>query len=186
MVFTSVMDAYHAPYKNKHRYWTGLMLLVRCALFLTFSFNILGDPNVNLLAITTTIMLVMTSVTYLKVYKNKTLNILELSFMINIAFLAAITQQVQLSQTNKEIVSSISVSIAFLTFIAILIYHSYIQLKDTVWRRIQQARVRTKREYNEQELIESVSPTNKPTSTMVDLKELRKQHLEPLLEGSDN
>ena len=186
MVFTSVMDAYHAPYKNKHRYWTGLMLLVRCALFLTFSFNILGDPNVNLLAITSTIILVMTSVTYLKVYKNKTLNILELSFMINIAFLAAITQQVQLSQTNKEIVSTISVSIAFLTFIAILIYHSYIQLKDTVWRKIQQARVRTKREYNEQELIESVSPTNKPTSTMVDLKELRKQHLEPLLEGSDN
>ena len=177
MVFTSVMDAYHAPYKNKHRYWTGLMLLVRCALFLTFSFNILGDPNVNLLAITSTIILVMTSVTYLKVYKNKTLNILELSFMINIAFLAAITQQVQLSQTNKEIVSSISVSIAFLTFIAILIYHSYIQLKDTVWRKIQH-RVRPKRETNEQGLVDSMCQRNEPTSTVVDIRE---NYLEPLL-----
>ena len=177
MVFTSVMDAYHAPYKNKHRYWTGLMLLVRCALFLTFSFNILGDPNVNLLAITSTIILVMTSVTYLKVYKNKTLNILELSFMINIAFLAAITQQVQLSQTNKEIVSSISVSIAFLTFIAILIYHSYIQLKDTVWRKFQH-RVRPRRETNEQGLVDSMCQRNEPTSTVVDIRE---NYLEPLL-----
>ena len=186
MVFTSVMDAYHAPYKNKHRYWTGLMLLVRCAYFLTFSFNVLGDPNIDLLVITTTIVLVVTSLTYIKVYENKALNILELSCMVNLVFLAAITHQVQLAQTNKEIVSSISVSIAFLTFIAILIYHSYIQLKDTVWRRIQQTRVRAKRT-NEQELIESVCPRNEPTSTVVDLKELREQYyLEPLLEGSDN
>ena len=73
--------------------------------------------------------------------------------MINTAFLAAVTQQVQLSQTNKEVVSSISVSIAFLTFIAILIYHSYIQLKDTaVWRKIQRTRVRAKMATSEQEL----------------------------------
>ena len=47
------LDAYHAPYTDKHRYWTGLMLLVRCALFLLFAFNALGDPSIaiNLLAI---------------------------------------------------------------------------------------------------------------------------------------
>ena len=30
--FISIMDAYHAPYNRKHRYWTGLMLLTRCVL----------------------------------------------------------------------------------------------------------------------------------------------------------
>ena len=35
--FISIMDAYHAPYKRKHRYWTGLMLLARCVLFLAFA-----------------------------------------------------------------------------------------------------------------------------------------------------
>ena len=35
--FVSIMDAYHAPYNKKHRYWTGLMLLTRCLLFLAFA-----------------------------------------------------------------------------------------------------------------------------------------------------
>ena len=38
-VFVSVMDAYHAPYNARHRYWTGLMLLIRCVLFLAFTMS---------------------------------------------------------------------------------------------------------------------------------------------------
>ena len=34
--FISIMDAYHAPYNKRHRYWTGLMLLARCVLSLAF------------------------------------------------------------------------------------------------------------------------------------------------------
>ena len=47
----ATLDTYHAPYKPKHQYWTGLLLLVRCALFLIFAFNISGDANINLLVI---------------------------------------------------------------------------------------------------------------------------------------
>ena len=43
------LDAYHAPYTNKHRHWTGLMLLLRFVLFLISAVNALGDPSVNLL-----------------------------------------------------------------------------------------------------------------------------------------
>ena len=39
IAFISILDACHAPYKNKHRYWTGLMLLTRCILFLVFATN---------------------------------------------------------------------------------------------------------------------------------------------------
>jgi len=49
------LDAYHAPYKIKYRYWTGMLLLLRCALYLVLSFNTLGDLSVNLLAITTSV-----------------------------------------------------------------------------------------------------------------------------------
>ena len=52
--FKSFMDAYHAPYTAKCRYWTGLLLLVRLGLFLAFAFNALGETSVNLLIITST------------------------------------------------------------------------------------------------------------------------------------
>ena len=185
MVFISLMDAYHAPYKIKHRYWTGLMLLVRCTLFLTFSFNVLGDPNINLLAINTVIVLVIVPATYLKVYSNKALTFLELSFMINLIILSGITHQIQLSQNNKDIVSKISVIIVLLTFIGILSYHSYIQLKDTaVWRKIQQKRMNVVSE-QELDVVDSkegvVHPKSIPTTTVVE-----GPYLEPLLDESDN
>ena len=47
----AILDAYHAPYKPKHRYWTGLLLFIRCALFLVFAFNISGNDSANLLVI---------------------------------------------------------------------------------------------------------------------------------------
>ena len=44
----SIMDAYHAPYSKRHRYWTGLMLLTRCVLFLAFAFNADNGLLVNM------------------------------------------------------------------------------------------------------------------------------------------
>ena len=44
-------DAYHAPYKAKHRYWPGLLLVLRFVLLLVFALNPRQDPNINLLAI---------------------------------------------------------------------------------------------------------------------------------------
>ena len=47
----AILDTYHASYKLKHRYWTGLLLLVHCALSLVFAFNISGDDSSNFLVI---------------------------------------------------------------------------------------------------------------------------------------
>ena len=34
-----LLDSYYAPYKKNTYYWTGFLLLVRCALYIVFSFN---------------------------------------------------------------------------------------------------------------------------------------------------
>ena len=39
------LDSYCAPYKIRTRYWTGFLLLVRCALYAVFSFNSLGSRH---------------------------------------------------------------------------------------------------------------------------------------------
>ena len=65
------LDAYHAPYRDQHRYWTGLMLCLRCTLFLVFAFNTRADPSLNLLVVGTAVtgLLTLTHFTGL-IYKS--------------------------------------------------------------------------------------------------------------------
>ena len=45
------MDSYHAPYKAKHRYWPGLLLVLRFVVLLVFAFSTQEELSINLLAI---------------------------------------------------------------------------------------------------------------------------------------
>ena len=44
------LEPYHAPYTFKHRYWTGLLLIVRIILNIISAANVSNDPRVNHLA----------------------------------------------------------------------------------------------------------------------------------------
>ena len=88
----AILDTYHAPYKPKHWYWTGLLLSVHCALFLVFAFNISGNDSVNLLVIfPTTFGIFILFALFGMVYKSWCLNVLELSFIFNLGTLVAAT-----------------------------------------------------------------------------------------------
>ena len=129
----AILDAYHAPYKPKQRYWTGLLLFIRCALFLVFAFNISGNDNVNLLVISsTTFGIFIWFALSGKVYKSWCLNALELSFILNLGILAAATHHVKLSGGSQAAVAYTSVGIAFLTFVGIVTYHIYLKIKSKV------------------------------------------------------
>ena len=134
------LDAYHAPYTDKHRYWTGLMLLVRCALFLLFAFNALGDPSVNLLAICSASGIILIAYALLgnRIYKTWYLNTLELSFIANLGILSVATLYIRSSGGNQNAVTFTSTSIAFATFIGIVICHSAQQIKHSpqLWRKL--------------------------------------------------
>ena len=132
------MDAYHAPYKAKHRYWPGLLLVLRFVLLLVFALNPQQDPSTNLLAI-----LVGTGLLQLwawvsgGVYRNWCLDALEGSFAVNLIILAAVTSYVDRSQGNQLAVGYTSVSIALATFIGILTYHVFQQLMSTkLWKKV--------------------------------------------------
>ena len=129
----AILDTYHAPYKPKHRYWTGLLLLVRCALFVVFAFNISGNESVNLLVISSAafgifIWFALSGIAY----KSWWLNALELSFILNLGILAVATQHVNQSGGSQAAVAYTSVGIALLTFVGIVTYHIYIRIKSKV------------------------------------------------------
>ena len=121
------LDAYHAPYTNKHRYWTGLMLLVRFILFLisAFSFNSRKDPTVNLLVVASVSAALISLLAILgnRVYKHWCLSLLELSFLLNLTILVVATFYVR-GGGNQNAATYTSVGIAFTMFTGIVIYHS--------------------------------------------------------------
>ena len=132
------MDAYHAPYTNKYRYWPGLMLLIRCALFLVFAFNALGDPSTNMFAIALmSLLLAGIASPHSHIYRKWYVGVLDVSFTLNLGILATASGILPHSRSNQNVTTFISISIAFATFIAIIIYHLIQQGKRTqVWKII--------------------------------------------------
>ena len=125
-----LFDAYTGPYKDKHRYWTGLLLLVRIVLFLIFSMNTRASSDVNLLAI---IITVLSLLVYLAitggVYKAWHLNIIEYTFFFNLGVLASATLYTIINGQGQIAVAYTSVSIAFVLLIIIAMFHLLRKLK---------------------------------------------------------
>ena len=138
------LEAYHAPYTEKHRYWTGLMLTLRCLLFLVFAFNTFGNPGINLLCIslTSAVLLILNSLLGNNIYKAVFLNILELSFNSNLCTVAIATFYVRSVRGNQNAVTFTSISAAFVTFLGIVIYHLVQQIRAAPqwWRRLHPSR----------------------------------------------
>ena len=132
----AILDTYHAPYKPNHRFWTGLLLLLRCVFFLVFAFNINRDDSVNLLIISSSTFGILGWLTLFGVvYKSWYLNALEVSFIINLGILAVATyhvNHVNWSGGSQIAVAYTSVAIAFLTFMGIITYHIYVRIKSKV------------------------------------------------------
>ena len=121
--FKPLFDAYQGPYKDKHRYWPGFLLLVRGILFLIFSFNVLHGPNVILLVIIVT-MHALSVFGWVGggVYRRWPLNALEFSFFLNLGILAATTSFVRFSGGSQAAAVYTSVTVAFLIFVGIVVY----------------------------------------------------------------
>ena len=126
-----LLDAYTGPYKNKHRYWTGLLLLVRVVLYAIFSLNFAGDPAINLLAISILMLLTMTYLMHTGgVYKSWPLSTLESAFLLNLAMLSTSTLFAIQANSNQEIIINISVILNIGIFCGILVYHVCIRIKN--------------------------------------------------------
>ena len=92
------IDSYHAPYKAKHHYWPGLLLVLRFVVLLVFAFSTQEELSINLLAILVgTGILVVWAWVSGGVYRNWCLDGLEGSFALNMIILAAATYHVKLS-----------------------------------------------------------------------------------------
>ena len=126
------MDAYYAPYKKRARYWTGLLLLTRCGLFLTFAFNSVGSSGsrVNLLAVSS--VCIALAVLKERVYEKHYNDILESFFILNLCVFSIATLYILEDEGGSQfLLSGVSVGITFVVFFAIILIHVYMRLSKT-------------------------------------------------------
>ena len=118
------LDAYYGPFKDKHHYWVGVLLVVRGVLFVFFASFYAIENNVNLL------VTIISSVSLLafpgaSVYKVVYLSVLENCFFLNLTVLAAGTLYIRHVGGSQEALVTTSVGIAFVQFIGITAFHTY-------------------------------------------------------------
>ena len=133
--FKPLLDSYYAPYKIKHRYWTGLMLLIRCGLYIVFSFNSLGGASRSHLAIIITFTAIGCIVSFVKMYKNLAVNILEASVYFNLVSLSAV---VALSAHRIPAFVYFFTGCVFFSMAGVIVYHFHVLYiaKSTIWLKI--------------------------------------------------
>ena len=117
-------DAYSGPYKDNCRFWPGLLLVARFVLALVIPF---GSDTTNLSVILTVVlMLLVTGWNLRGVYNKWYLDLLESWFLLNIAVYCIFG-----FAGHAAIGGKLSITLVFLTFLGILLYHLNLQLKKT-------------------------------------------------------
>ncbi len=185
------LDAYHAPYKPKHRYWSGLLLLVRFAILLTSALNSKVDPGINLIVIGI-LLLLLHALTWNfgGVYNNWYIEALESFFLGNLGLLTLATFHVQLESTRSGLsanetdekqvaVVSTLITAALIVFIGIVSVHIYYRLRQSgLFEALKKRREQSKEmELSEPQVLHYRKETattddiSRPTRTFVALRE---------------
>lgn len=131
-----LLESYYAPYEIHTRYWTGFLLLVRCALYIVFSFNSLRGERKSLLAI----IIAFTGITIAawlsgKIYRRLSVNVIEASMYLNLIVLSAAI----LADLRSPALVYTLVGVMFATMIGIVAYHFHIRYfsKSVLWQKIE-------------------------------------------------
>ena len=121
------VEPYHAPYTFKHRYWTGLLLLIRVIIHSISASNVSGDRGITLLAIGIIAIILLFFISC-RPYKSWAVEVLEIASYANLAGLSLATLYTSRIGKGQEVVSYISGTISLILFLVILAYHAVTQL----------------------------------------------------------
>ena len=122
-------DAFTGPLKDKHRYWVGVLLLVRCVILLIVFVYTSNGNDTALVSVIFAVLVILTIAG--SKYRNKSLSLLEQSYVLNLGLLVSGTLYIQYASkdSNQEALFITSVGAAFLQFVATVIFHAFVQLR---------------------------------------------------------
>ena len=120
-----LLDAYGGPYKDKYRFWTGVTLMVRLILTVTFSFTSGKLAVINASIIITIVVGIFTFWFIANgVYKNMCISILELFYLLNLIMLSTVSLTILFLKSDEFLLATIiSVSLSIVVFLVTMAMH---------------------------------------------------------------
>ena len=138
------LDAHYGPNKDKHRYWFGLLLLVRVAIMLV-SALVSNNPSTVVL-IVSVVAMILTMFSAIGVYCKSAVSLFEASIFLNLTLLC-VTKLYTLTSGDGEIIigSYLLIGLVMIQFFGLVAYKMIIILKpyfskktneetETMWR----------------------------------------------------
>ena len=185
-----LIEPYHAPYNFKHRYWTGMLLLIRVVLYIISAMNVSGDPGVGLLATGVLVSGLIVFKALLKndrgIYKKRPVEFLEIACYVNIVWFCLARYYTIESERGQFILSCISGSIVFALFVAVLAYHVVVEFifKTKLIKKIQPLKERFNAGNNARDRL-TVNLLSPDGNSQVDSPTHTEIHLSALINDSD-
>ena len=183
---THFIKAYHAPYKANSRYWVGLCLLVRCVILIVGESY--EEVSVNLLITSSLVSGLLTVIGITGgIYCNHWLNVLELSFLLNLVLFSVVTYHIQLNGGNQIVAAYIFIAIAYIMLIAIIViqaiqrlrkYSWFVRITNTIISKLKNARNRNSNEKGIEVKLRTVSKQEVDMVTSYDSYRLRESLLD--------
>ena len=115
--FKPLVDAFQGSYKDRYYYWVAVHLTMRSFLFAMYAFQ------TSLKLILSSILLMIFSIYsgYVCPHKNKLVNIQELLLLLNLTIMYAVSYQS--NESIFSIATNVMISLAFIQFCTIVLYH---------------------------------------------------------------
>ena len=163
-----LLDSYYAPHEKHSRFWPGLLLLVRCGLYIVFTSDYIQGSANSLLAIsiTFTILIVIAwllSWLSVRIYTSFIVSIMEALVFLNLIVLTV----AKLSGADSFELTFSLVGMVFAMMVGIIFYQFYLIyiVKSALWQKFIMFVVTT------ENVDERTFLINEPTRTVVDLRE---------------
>ena len=170
-----LLDSYYAPYKIHTRYWTGFLLLLRCALYIIFSLTRTSRSLFTIIVTCSAIGFVIGYFYSGRIYKNRLVNLVEASIYFNLFVLSATT----LTGLNTAPLVYSLVGLVFVIMIALSAYqfHLLYIAKTTLWLRLKNKWPRFRKKLSEEQITppNTINPSHDQhklvTKTVIELRE---------------
>ena len=191
------IEPYQVPYIPQHRYWTGLLLLVRIVIYLTSAVNVSSDPSVSLLVTG----IVVSFLLFLKgysgsIYRNWLIGSMEVGCYLNIVLLSFITLYLLSNDGHLLAAAYISGFITLALTLIVLAYHTFTELisKTKLWQGVNDRLTHRQLDTGDETSVELISTQSLLTSTTVNApprgesiySEYREELLEPAQRETGN